>query len=131
MPVMRLQLITITLQQALPVEVVWNRRRLIERRSALLIRHLEEEQKRQLLDIIPVRQPVIAQDVAVIPEFLNELMRLFNHAENATVYRRLIETTTDYRTSEKPSRCDFVSRTRASDHFRCLCSCKMCRKLDE
>jgi hypothetical protein len=55
-------------------KIIRNRRSLIERRPALLNRHLEEQQKRQLLDIIPIRQPVIAQDVAIIPELLNELV---------------------------------------------------------
>ena len=53
--------------------------RLVERRPALLIRHLEKKQKRELLDIVAVRQPVVAQDVAVVPEFLNELRGLFGH----------------------------------------------------
>jgi hypothetical protein len=38
-----------------------------------------ERQKRQLLAKTAVRQPVIAQDVAVVPEFLNELVGLFSH----------------------------------------------------
>ena len=33
------------------IDALGNRRRLIKRRSALLTRHLEEKQKRQLLDI--------------------------------------------------------------------------------
>jgi hypothetical protein len=41
---------------------------LVRWRTALLIRHLEEEQERQLLDVIGVRQPLLAQDVAVVPE---------------------------------------------------------------
>jgi hypothetical protein len=77
-----------------------NRRPLIERRPALLVCHLEEEQKRQLLRALSpvssraacpeqrrriiaaclraarkqVRQAVIAQDVAIIPELLNVLL---------------------------------------------------------
>ena len=60
--------------------------RLLKGGSALLIRHLEEEQKRQLLDVVAVRQPVIAQDVAVVPEFLNELRRLFCHVRRERNY---------------------------------------------
>ena len=56
-----------------------NRRRLVERRSALLVRHFEEKQKRQLLEIVAVRQPVIAQNVAVVPKFLDELSGLLGH----------------------------------------------------
>jgi hypothetical protein len=60
----------------LPVGFFRNRRRFVERRPALLIRHLEKKQERQLLDIITVRQSVVAEDVAVVPEFLNELVGL-------------------------------------------------------
>ena len=35
-----------------------------------LIRHFEEQEKRQLLDAIAVGQPVITQDVAGVPELL-------------------------------------------------------------
>jgi hypothetical protein len=79
MTIVRLQLIAVALEESLPIKIFGNPRPLIKRSPALLIRHLEEEQKRQLLDVIAVRQPVIAQDVAVIPEFLNELVRLIGH----------------------------------------------------
>ena len=39
----------------------------------LLVRHLQEQQKRQLLDVVAVGQAVIPQDVAVVPELLDEL----------------------------------------------------------
>jgi hypothetical protein len=42
--------------------------------APLLVRHVEEQQKRQLLDIITVGQPVIAENVAVVPKFLDELL---------------------------------------------------------
>jgi hypothetical protein len=52
-----LQLIAVALEKALPVKISRIRRPLIERRLALLIRHLEKEQKRQLLDVILVDSP--------------------------------------------------------------------------
>ena len=55
--------------------------RLLNGGPALLVRHLEKEQKRQLLDIVAVRQPVIAQDVTIVPEFLNELVGLVGHEQ--------------------------------------------------
>ena len=79
MAIMNFQLVAVLGEQAGPIEVFGNGRAFVERRPALLIRHLKEEQKRQLLDVVAVRQPVIAQDVAVIPEFLDELMGLFCH----------------------------------------------------
>jgi len=42
---------------------------LVERRPRLLIRHLEEQQKRQLLHIIAVGQTVIAENIAVVQSF--------------------------------------------------------------
>ena len=74
---MRLQLIAVEAHQALPIDVPRNRRRLAEPRPALLVGHFLKQQKRQLLDIVPVRQPLIAQDVAVVPELLNELLGWF------------------------------------------------------
>ena len=34
----------------------------------LLVRHLQEEQEGQLLNVIAIRQAIIAQDGAVVPE---------------------------------------------------------------
>ena len=70
--VMRFQLVALQLQQRVPTESLRNGRRLIERRLRLLVCHFQEEQKRELLDVVAVRQAIIAQDVAVVPEFLNE-----------------------------------------------------------
>ena len=41
--------------------------------DGLLVRQFQEQQKRQLLNIIAVGQAVIPQDVAVIPKLLNKL----------------------------------------------------------
>jgi len=71
-PVVSLQIITIELNQNIPAEALGDRRGLVERCTGLLIRHLEEEQKGQLLQIIPIRETIIPEDIAVIPEFLDE-----------------------------------------------------------
>ena len=47
---------------------------LVERRLRLLVRHLQEQQERQLLDVVAVGQAVVPQDVAVVPELLDELL---------------------------------------------------------
>lgn len=70
---MRFKVVAIELHQHVPAKALRNRRHPVERRPALLIRHLEEKQIRQLLDVIAIRQPVIPQDVAVVPELLNNL----------------------------------------------------------
>ena len=57
---------------------------LVERRPRLLIRHLGEQQKRQLLHRIAVGQTVIAETVAVVPKFLNEGGRVA-HSRNQAV----------------------------------------------
>ena len=72
-PVMRLQLVAVLRQQARPVVALGHARRLAAQ-LRLLLRHLQEQQERQLLDVIAVRQPVVPQDVAVVPELLDELL---------------------------------------------------------
>ena len=42
----------------------------------LLVRHFQEQQKRQLLNVIAVGKAVIPQDVAVIPKFLKPMRRV-------------------------------------------------------
>ena len=79
MAIMNFQLVAVLGEQAGPVEAFGNGRPFVEWRPALLVRHLEKQQKRQLLDVIAIRQPVIAQDVAVVPEFLDELGGLVSH----------------------------------------------------
>jgi hypothetical protein len=44
-----------------------------------LMRHLEEEQVSELLDVIAVGEAVIAEDVAVIPELVDESGRGGGH----------------------------------------------------
>ena len=73
---MGFQFIALQLQQRIPSESFGNRRCLIERRLRLLVRHFQEEQKRKLLYVGAVRQTVIAKDVAIVPEFLNEGVRI-------------------------------------------------------
>ena len=45
----------------------------------LLVGHLEEQQVRQLLDVVAVGEAVVAEDVAVVPELLDDLLRLVAH----------------------------------------------------
>lgn len=40
--------------------------------ARLLGHHFEEEQEGELLDIVAVRKAIVAKEVAVIPEFLND-----------------------------------------------------------
>jgi hypothetical protein len=45
---------------------------LVVRRLCALVRHLEEQQIRELLDVVAVRHAVVAEDVAVVPELLDD-----------------------------------------------------------
>ena len=76
---MRLERITILAGQAGPVEPGRYCRCLLPRRLRSLVRHLQEQKERQLLDLAAIREPVIAEDVAVIPELLNDLLGLVAH----------------------------------------------------
>jgi hypothetical protein len=73
--ILGLQLVTLSAQQALPVEVGGDDARLAQQPAVLVI-HFEEEQVGELLDIVTVGDTVIAQDVAVIPKALNDGGRL-------------------------------------------------------
>ena len=62
--------IAVLVNQALPVQSGGYNRLLAERRFGLLVRHFQEQQIGQLFHIIAVTDAVIAEDIAVIPEFL-------------------------------------------------------------
>ena len=47
----------------------------------LLVGHLEKEQVGQLLDVIPVGESIVTQDVAVVPELLDDLLRMVGHKQ--------------------------------------------------
>src|ERR1019366_9576829 len=69
---MNFEIVAILGQQRGPVFALRNRRGLVERRLGLLIRHFQEQQKRQLLDVVAVGQAVVPQDVAVVPKLLDK-----------------------------------------------------------
>jgi hypothetical protein len=71
--VMDLKIVAVARQEARPIPALRHRGWFVVRRPALLIGHLEEEQKRELLDVVAVGKPVIPQDVSVVPAFLDKL----------------------------------------------------------
>jgi hypothetical protein len=62
--------------------------------------------KGQLLNIVAIRQPVIAQDVAVVPEFLDKLVRLVRH--EVTMKTNYVEV--GRRSTRATSSCCTISR---------------------
>ena len=84
---MRLQVVAIELHQHVPAEAFWNRRRAVERRTAPRIRHLEEKQKRQLLDVVAIREPVIPEDVAVVPELFDDGSRCRHSLKDSKLFQ--------------------------------------------
>ena len=58
-----------------PIVIFGNLAGLVVGRLRALVGHLEEQQIRQLFDIVAVAHPVVAQDVAVVPEFLDNVRR--------------------------------------------------------
>jgi hypothetical protein len=69
-------------------------------RLRALVGHLEEQQIRQLFDVAAIAHPVVAQDVAVVPELWDDLRGGRHSAssscelvvENEAVARRELET---------------------------------------
>ena len=66
------QFIAVFLDQRRPTVLRRNRAWFVIRRLRPLIRHFEKQQIRQLLDVIAIAHPVVAQDVTVVPEFLDD-----------------------------------------------------------
>ena len=76
--------------QRLPVEVLRHERRLVPGRLRPLVGHLQEEQERQLLDVVPVREPVVPQQVAVVPQLLDDLLAMCaGHRSSVSLCARL------------------------------------------
>jgi hypothetical protein len=66
------QIVAVALEQREPGVGLGDEARLLVRRARTLVGHLEEQQIGELLDVIAVAHAVVAQDVAVIPEFLDD-----------------------------------------------------------
>jgi hypothetical protein len=79
----RLQLVAVARQQARPIRPRRHGRLLVPRRAALLVGHLEEQQERELLDVVAVREPVVPQDAAVVPQLRDDLLGLAAHSPGA------------------------------------------------
>jgi hypothetical protein len=56
---------------------------LLARQLLALVRHLEKEQERELLEVVLVGEPVVAQDLAVAPELLDEAVAGVGHGGSA------------------------------------------------
>ena len=84
------QIIAVLLQQARPAIFRGNLAWLVVWRHRPLVRHLEEQQIRQLFDVVAVAHPVVAKDVAVVPEFLNDLRGLAHPLNSLQLLRPLV-----------------------------------------
>jgi len=62
-------------RQALPVEVFGNEDLSPRNQLLALVGHLQKKQVGKLLDVILVREAVISQNIAVVPQFLNDRIR--------------------------------------------------------
>ena len=67
---MRVHLDRIKAGKNAPRELLW------DHLTRLLVRHLEKQQISKLLDIIWVRQAIIPQDIAILPEATNNVLRV-------------------------------------------------------
>ena len=66
------QLVAVFLDEARPTVLLRHGALLVVRRLGALVGHLEEQQIGELLDVVAVGHAVVAQDVAVVPEFLDD-----------------------------------------------------------
>jgi hypothetical protein len=79
------QVVAVLLQQTRPAVFWRNLAGLVVRRLRPLVGHLEKQQIRQLFDVVAVAHPVVTEDVAVVPEFLDDLRRLGGHVRGTEV----------------------------------------------
>jgi hypothetical protein len=80
---MDLKIVAVARQEARPIPALRHRGWFVVWWPALLVGHLEEEQKRELLDVVAVGETVIPQDVAIVPKFLDELVGMVVRHGNA------------------------------------------------
>ncbi len=76
---MDLQRVAFHVQQARPVVALGNDGLPFERSLRLLRYHLEEEQVRQLLNVVAIREAVVPEGVAIVPEFLDDALDPLGH----------------------------------------------------
>ncbi len=69
---MRVKIVAVEAFEALPVEGARDKDGTIGKELLPFVGHLEEEQECELLDVVLIQEAVIAEDVAVVPEFLND-----------------------------------------------------------
>ena len=74
MTIVGFECVTVSRHEARPVIDLRNYRWLFPGRLCPFVGHLEKEQVGKLLDVVTVRQSIITQDVAVVPQFLNDLL---------------------------------------------------------
>ena len=48
----------------------------------LLVRHLQEEEARELLDIVAVGEAVVSENVAVVPQLLDDLLGVVRQGDS-------------------------------------------------
>ena len=77
--ILGLQGIAFLRQQARPVIACRDNRLSVVWRLCLLVRHLEEEEERDLLDVSHVAQAVVPEDVGEVPGFADNLLGVGAH----------------------------------------------------
>src|SRR5882724_1364166 len=70
--VLAVEVFTVQVFEAVPAQVFGDDGGLAVRRFGLLVRHFQEEQERELFDVVAVGEAVVAEKIAVVPEFLDD-----------------------------------------------------------
>ena len=82
------RLVAVLTKQAGPTALLWCGALLVLWCLGELVRHLEEQQMGERLDIVAIRHAVIAQDIAVVPKLLNNTRRIHLPSVTAAIRSR-------------------------------------------
>jgi hypothetical protein len=77
--VVDLQPVPVLGHEGWPTELLGDGAWLVEGWPGSLVGHLQEQEVRELLHVIPVAHAIIPKDVAVVPELLDDQLRMITH----------------------------------------------------
>ncbi len=77
--VMHFQIVAVAREQRRPGVLLRHDRRFVVRRQRALVGHLQEQQVRELLEIVAVGDAIVFEHITKVPELINQVLRQIFH----------------------------------------------------